>query len=137
AHPEFFGEELTRRLVQGRETTGTAYSRSLEWAQRWRSTLAQTFQRVDVVVTPTVPISAPMIRVMPRVAGKPSLTEFTRPWCLARGPSLNVPIGFARHSPVGMLVNGPPGAEDLVLSVGEAFQGATDWHGHRPVATVA
>jgi len=133
-HPEQYGADLTHRLRLGAATTGVEYSRSRRWTQHWRHQLERTFDRVDVIVTPATSISAPLIDESAMAVTTPLLTRFTHPWCLSLGPTLSVPIGPGRHSPVGMLITGPALADDVVLGVGEAYQAVTDWHRRTPPA---
>lgn len=133
AHPEYYGEGLTYRLRLGQETTGAQYSRGRQWTHRWRHLLQGVFEEVDVVVTPTTSISAPAIGDASLAVTTPLLTTFTHPWCLSPGPTLSVPIGFGRHSPVGMMISGPAHADPLVLSVGAQYQELTEWHTRHPV----
>ncbi|MEU7877960.1 amidase [Microbispora bryophytorum] len=135
-HPEQYGSDLTHRLRLGGATTGVEYSTSRRWTERWRHSLALTFERVDVIVTPATSISAPLIEDSAMATTTPLLTRFTHPWCLSLGPTLSVPIGAGRHSPVGMLITGPAFGERLVLEVGDAYQSMTEWHHHTPEARI-
>jgi aspartyl-tRNA(Asn)/glutamyl-tRNA(Gln) amidotransferase subunit A len=51
------------------------------------------------------------------------------------GPSLAVPVGSSGGLPLGMQVIGRPFGEATVLSVGHAYQRATDWHTRHPQLT--
>jgi aspartyl-tRNA(Asn)/glutamyl-tRNA(Gln) amidotransferase subunit A len=51
---------------------------------------------------------------------------------LAGLPALSLPCGFAGNLPVGISLVGRPFYENLLISLGRAFQGQTDWHRRRP-----
>jgi aspartyl-tRNA(Asn)/glutamyl-tRNA(Gln) amidotransferase subunit A len=112
-------------------------------AQRYRTHLgtqiARAFERVDVLATPTLPITAqPIGQATSSVRGKEtpvfgSLIHNTEPFNLTGLPTLALPCGFsAKGMPISLQITGRPFEEDRVLAVGHAFQGATDWHKKRP-----
>jgi aspartyl-tRNA(Asn)/glutamyl-tRNA(Gln) amidotransferase subunit A len=112
-------------------------------AQRFRSHLGQqvarVFERVDVLATPTLPITAqPIGQPNTTVRGKEvpvfgSLIANTEPFNLTGLPTLALPCGFsAKGMPISLQLTGRPFEEGRVLALGHAFQGATDWHRKRP-----
>jgi aspartyl-tRNA(Asn)/glutamyl-tRNA(Gln) amidotransferase subunit A len=61
------------------------------------------------------------------------LTRFTWVWSAARCPALALPCGFDRGGlPIGLQLAGPRWSEPLLLRIGHAYQGASDWHRRRP-----
>lgn len=111
-------------------------------AQRLRRVLIgearAAFDRVDVLVTPTLPLCAwEVSQSHVQIAGKPehvlhACWRFTYPWNLTGLPALSVPCGFADGLPVGLQLVGRPFDEATVLRVGHAYQEATRWHEMRP-----
>jgi aspartyl-tRNA(Asn)/glutamyl-tRNA(Gln) amidotransferase subunit A len=131
--PDKFGEDVRFRLGLGAKSTGLDYAKGRQWTQRWRSTLARTFEKYDVVATPTTPITAPPIAESTTIATSPILTRFTHPWCLSEGPTLTLPAGISRQGkPIGFQISGPAMAERELFRIGASFQSATDWHTRRP-----
>jgi aspartyl-tRNA(Asn)/glutamyl-tRNA(Gln) amidotransferase subunit A len=58
---------------------------------------------------------------------------FTLPANLAGVPGIAFPVGFDQQGlPVGMQLMGPPGGEELLFQVAQAYQQITDWHLRRP-----
>lgn len=98
--------------------------------ERIRDELWSTFDRADVLVTPTMPTTA--IRI--GGDGGPEIsTRFTYPFNLSGFPALTVPCGFDRLGlPIGVQVAARPWQESVLLRVGHAYQLATDWHRRRP-----
>jgi aspartyl-tRNA(Asn)/glutamyl-tRNA(Gln) amidotransferase subunit A len=111
-------------------------------AQRLRRVLTEevraAFQGVDVLATPTLPLSAwEVSQSHVEIAGEPehvlhACWRFTYPWNLTGLPALSVPCGFADGLPVGLQLVGRPFDEAAVLRVGHAYQEATRWHERHP-----
>ncbi|NIK60581.1 amidase [Kribbella shirazensis] len=94
-------------------------------------------QRYDVLVTPTLPITAfPVGQDVPDGSASPDWTgwtPYTYPFNLTQQPALSVPCGFTQAGlPVGLQVVAPRHADALTLRVGQAYQAATDWHRRTP-----
>jgi aspartyl-tRNA(Asn)/glutamyl-tRNA(Gln) amidotransferase subunit A len=61
------------------------------------------------------------------------LTRFTRPINYLGLPGLSIPAGFTKSKlPVGMQLIGRPFDETTLLTIGAAFQRATDFHKQCP-----
>jgi aspartyl-tRNA(Asn)/glutamyl-tRNA(Gln) amidotransferase subunit A len=133
--PGRFGRDVRARLQPGLELRAIDYARSLRWLEGWRQQVAQLFrQRCDLVLTPTMPCTAPPIEPGDDViAVSTQLSRFTWVWPAAGAPALSVPCGFDAHDlPIGMQLAGPRWSEPLLLRVGHAYQSVTDWHLRRP-----
>lgn len=118
--------------------TGVLYSAAdYVQAQRVRTVgvkkVAELYQEVDLVITPTSSAVAPTFdELKPAMEGTGSL-DFggihTPYWDTAGNPVLSVPIGFGvSGAPLAMQIVGRPFDEALVLRAGDAFQQVTDWH---------
>ena len=121
--------------------------RHVQQAQRHRRALGQAWQRlmdtVDVVVTPTTPITAPPIRDDALLMGEANsallgaLMRFVSHANLVGIPGLTVPVGFAGGLPVGLQLLGKAWAETQLLNVGAAVETLTaDQRTRRPVNAV-
>jgi aspartyl-tRNA(Asn)/glutamyl-tRNA(Gln) amidotransferase subunit A len=133
--PGRFGRDVRARLQPGLELRAIDYARSLRWLDGWRRQVAQLFeQRCDLVLTPTMPCTAPLIEPdHDLIAVSTRLSRFTWVWPAAGVPALSVPCGFDGHGlPIGMQLAGPRWSEPLLLRVGHAYQLVTDWHQRRP-----
>jgi Asp-tRNA(Asn)/Glu-tRNA(Gln) amidotransferase A subunit family amidase len=108
-----------------------AYHRLLQF----RGIMADFFERVDILLTPTTAVPAFLHDHPPQVIdGRPvtpgwmTFMPFQIVWNMTGQPAANVPVGFTANGlPVGMLVVGPVGREDLVLSVAAAYEAAHPW----------
>jgi aspartyl-tRNA(Asn)/glutamyl-tRNA(Gln) amidotransferase subunit A len=113
-------------------------------AQKIRAALRQqildALQKVDVLVLPTGPVTAPAVESFPGIQSKEhALTglagriSFTGPFNLAGTPALSVPCGFSSTGmPIGLQIVGRPFEEETVLKLAYAFEQSTDWHNRRP-----
>ncbi len=111
-------------------------------AQRLRRVLMDevrsAFASVDVLATPTLPLSAwEVSESHVQIGGQAehvlhACWRFTYPWNLTGLPALSVPCGFAAGRPAGVQLVGRPFDEATVLRVGHAYQEATRWHEMHP-----
>ncbi|MDR5702718.1 MAG: amidase [Armatimonadota bacterium] len=135
-----YGEDVRQRLFVGALLPAHAYLTGLRARQWLRKQLQEVFERVQVLVAPTVsapacPIGAQTLRVGeeerdPRAA----YLWFNQVFNMVGLPSISVPCGFVRHLPVGMQIIGRWFAEGEILSVARAFErGAIQIHRRPPV----
>jgi aspartyl-tRNA(Asn)/glutamyl-tRNA(Gln) amidotransferase subunit A len=108
-------------------------------AQRVRAVIrrdyADLFNRVDLILLPTSPISdlPHGISEWKGVPLIPLLTPFTLPASLTGLPAIAFPCGFTDSGmPVGAQLIGPARSEALLAAVTDAYQQATDWHTRKP-----
>ena len=140
AHPELYDPQTLARISGCAGISATDYIRAQRELIVERREAELAFEEVDVVITPTVPISAPMISDLTPL-GEPKLREFeknyllrnTLPFSVVYWPSVSVPCGFTREGlPVGMQISGKPGGDATVLRLAYAYEQATEWHKRRP-----
>jgi len=124
---------------QGATTLATAYVQAQERRLALKQQCARLFERVDVLVTPSVPITAPAYGTDGVTMGgrfwdiTDILTMCTRPWNVTGHPALSLPCAFSRSGlPIGLQIVGRHFDEATVLRVGHAYQLMTDWHMRRP-----
>lgn len=130
--PDQFPSEMLGRLVQGQRTLATTYSDALRWLAGWRRTVELALDRVDVIVSPVLPVEVPR-HAESSATQHQSITEFTFAWVMAPVTVLSVPCGFHESGlPVGMLLISRMGSESLLLRLGASYQAATDWHLRMP-----
>jgi len=112
-------------------------------AQRARSLFyiqsLNLFKNLDLIVTPTVPVTAFSIGTSSLVLDGQKvnvislLTQYTRPFNLNGFPAITVPCGFSEDQlPIGLQFVGRPFDEESVLRSAHAYEQATLWHLIRP-----
>jgi aspartyl-tRNA(Asn)/glutamyl-tRNA(Gln) amidotransferase subunit A len=84
------------------------------------------FETYDLLVTPTLPITAFAAGVNAPdsgpYAGWTNWTPFSYPFNLTRHPAASMPVGFADGLPVGLQLVGPAYREDRVLQASRALE---------------
>lgn len=138
SRPQDYDPDVLRRFTTGSLFLATHYHK----AQRIRTLLQREFQQaleqVDVIVTPTAPVTAPKVgeRTVEikgrRVAVLGLMARLTRPYNLAGLPAVTIPCGFSAGLPVGLQIGGRAFDEATVLRVAYAYQQAAGWHLKRP-----
>lgn len=112
--------------------------RELEWH---RATVAQLFQRVDLLLTPTLATTAFPIDHRPDLIDNVSVdpywgfTPFTYPFNMSGNPAASIPCGFSPDGlPIGLHIVGALGNEALVLQASAAFETERPWVDKHPPA---
>jgi aspartyl-tRNA(Asn)/glutamyl-tRNA(Gln) amidotransferase subunit A len=138
--PELFQPETLRRIRGGEDVSTADYiERRRELAEARRS-IADIFAHVDLIVTPTTPTPAPLIRELKENPDELRPAEIrllrnTRPFNVWGLPAISVPCGFTKAGlPIGLQIAGPHWREDLVLRLAAAYERATEWHKREPKA---
>ena len=86
--------------------------------------MAELFDEVDLIVSPTLPLVAPQAGQDEReLRGR--LTLLTWPFNVLGAPALALPCGPAEDGlPASVQIAGPPGADALVLAAGALLENA-------------
>jgi aspartyl-tRNA(Asn)/glutamyl-tRNA(Gln) amidotransferase subunit A len=131
--PDDYGADVRYRLELGATYLAVHYVQ----AQRLRETAVEAwrngvFSKVDLIATPTTPISA-----RPIEEGDLQVTfnliRFTNPLNFLGVPAISIPCGFTGEGlPIGLQLAGRWWDEATVLRAAYAYEQATDWHKRRP-----
>ncbi len=139
SRPGDLDKGVKARLELGAMIKATDYLRAQRIRARARSAFGEAFRRVDAIVTPQLPITAPKIgQASVTVGGKSmavpaALTRFTRIFNLIGFPSLSLPCGFSQSGmPVALQVAGKPFGEGMVLRIGHAYEINVPWKDRHP-----
>lgn len=130
---EAYGHDVRWRLELGALLPAVVYAKGQQARAALLEAFGRIWEQVDLLLTPTVPIAAPLIdrQLENRVRG--ALTSHTRLFNVVGGPSCSVPCGFTPAGlPVGLLISGRHFDEQTVLRVAHAYEQATDWRLRRP-----
>jgi len=134
-----YGEDVRLRLKQGLLLPATAYIKAQRLREVIRREVDAALLKVDVLVTPTLPIAAPSLERCTVVPGTPlppellQLPRLTRPFNLTGHPVISVPCGFTQNGlPVGMQIVGRAFDEAMVLRVAQAYEQSMPWYRQSP-----
>jgi aspartyl-tRNA(Asn)/glutamyl-tRNA(Gln) amidotransferase subunit A len=133
--PQDYGPQVLMRLQNGLAIPGVLYLEAMRWRGPALAAHIAATSDVDAVLAPVAPVAAPTIAESD-VGNSPNaeaviqrLTRFTRPINYLGLPSLSIPSGFnPRGLPIGMQLVGRSFDEATLLTIGAAFQRATDFH---------
>jgi aspartyl-tRNA(Asn)/glutamyl-tRNA(Gln) amidotransferase subunit A len=117
-----FADDVRLLVEMGRLVSAPDYLQAERFRRRLGERFADVFDRVDVVITPTMPLTA--WRVGEREVTIDGSMEsvlavswrLTYPWNLLGLPALTLPFGMDKSGlPIGLQIAGPAFREDLVL----------------------
>jgi aspartyl-tRNA(Asn)/glutamyl-tRNA(Gln) amidotransferase subunit A len=126
--------QTIERLKLGLDWSGVDYAASVRAKEAWMRTLAKTFDKVDVLLTPTLPVDPPPHGEDRSLwAATKAVAQNTYNGAFGHIPGIAVPCGFsAAGFPVSMQLEAAWWKEPLLLRIAHAYQQATDWHLRRP-----
>jgi len=132
-HPDWFGADVLQRLQNGAALTSCEYVMARKTQMDSSRRFEMFFEKYDLLLLPTTPISAPLIEETGAIEAARSLTRFTSPFNLTGLPAISVPCGFSTTGlPFGLQIVSKHWAEEKVLQAGYAYEEATEWHNHHP-----
>jgi aspartyl-tRNA(Asn)/glutamyl-tRNA(Gln) amidotransferase subunit A len=136
-HTEKYSPSVRHRIQSGFNVSAIDYVRAQRARQWFSYKMAESMKKVDVLITPSVPIQTPTIADCTPAPGKTAaggeLAIFTGVFDTTGQPSHSIPCGFTTSGmPIGMMITGHPFDESTVLRVGHAFEKLTNWHQRPP-----
>jgi len=129
--PGLYQPETLRRIRTGERVSEAECARLRRELDGVRRGIGAVFADVDLLVTPTTPVPAPLISDLQADpdALRPAelhLLRNTRPFNVWGLPAISVPCGFTRSGlPIGLQIAGPHWHEDLVLRLAVAYERET------------
>lgn len=132
-----YGRRARTRIAAGICYTAAEYQQAAQIRALWCRDLSRALERVDVIVTPTMPCAA--ITLEAEAAGAPpDIGRFTIPFNLTGHPALSVPCGFAEGGlPVGMQLIAKAFDEQMLFRAGHTYEQHTEWHTRHPAVEAA
>ena len=134
-------ERMDPQLVKVAEKAGRLsmldYMGAVDESMRLRERMANFHQKYDLLLTPTLPITAFKTgREVPEDWPNtrwPTWTPFTYPFNMTGQPAITVPCGFdSGGMPIGLQLVGARYNDALVLQTADAYQQANDLTDRRP-----
>jgi aspartyl-tRNA(Asn)/glutamyl-tRNA(Gln) amidotransferase subunit A len=139
--PQAYGAHISGRMYPGYAIPAPYYVEALSRrGPVLRAFAAEVFDKVDVLVTPTIRTCLPTLQDTDIDRGPPGTeTKFmavsanTRPFNYLGLPAISVPCGFDPNGcPIGLQIAGRPFAEARIMKLADAYQRDTDFHARRP-----
>ena len=138
-HRDDFTDYGLRSLEHGAEVTGADLSRALLRVDQLRRQLEDFFDDYDLLLTPTMAVTAFSVSEKPSVINGRSVEPrwgylpFTYPINMTGQTASSVPCGFSEDGmPIGLHLVGPAGSEAKVLQASAALEELRPWADRRP-----
>ena len=134
---EGFGDEVKRRILTGTYVLSSGYYdayylKAQKLRRLIRDDFLKAFEKVDVLLTPTIPSPAFKIGATSDPTSMYLTDIFTVATNLAGLPAISAPAGFINELPVGLQLIGKHFDESKLLNVAHQYQQVTDWHKQIP-----
>lgn len=132
--PETLGPEVLRRLRLGVPSKAMDYAGSLRWLLKWKVCWRRLFDKVDLILTPTTPRTAPrLVDAADMIAASQILSRNTFGVGAVGLPAISLPCGFdGLGMPIGVQLAAKWFDEPLLFRAGVAYQAQTEFHRSRP-----
>jgi aspartyl-tRNA(Asn)/glutamyl-tRNA(Gln) amidotransferase subunit A len=116
-------------VAQGVLVTAADYVQAQRVRRVVQRKLAELFEDVDLVVSPTTATPSPRFEDLDLELDPKPEVYFTTYWNAVGNPALAVPMGPSVDGlPLSLEIAGRPFEEVLLLRAGDAYQRITDWH---------
>jgi aspartyl-tRNA(Asn)/glutamyl-tRNA(Gln) amidotransferase subunit A len=139
-----FVPHVARGLAVGMAITASEYLTAQRARHRIREALRATYEKVDIIASPTTARVAPLLSEGVKGSGDDARHASYNQSNLLRFPSMlglpgcSLPCGINPEGlPIGMQLIGAWFADQKVLNTAAAYQSATDWHTRRPAIACA
>jgi amidase len=119
--PGRIGHDVLRRLREASQITPATLGRARQQAARWRATLSELWDRIDLLALPTLQGFPP---VLGDAGGLARIRGLTSPVNLAGAPALALPVPTGGPLPASVQLIGPAGSEERLLAAGAVLEQA-------------
>ena len=132
---DLYAASTLERILGGADVPATAYAEVLYDLQLGRKAIAEVFEDVDVLITPT--LAELPVRIEAAVESPLEVTQILirnpAPFNYYGIPTISIPCGFSREGlPIGLQISGPTFGELEVLALAHGYEQVTDWHDRTP-----
>jgi len=121
------------RFAWAKDVSGADYSRAVRRRAEFIRSFESAFRDCDLVLSPTLGFTAPLIDSVGPAERIPALVAYTLAVNLAGFTAASIPCGFVDGLPIGLQVIAPPNQEALVLRAARAVEQAWPWTERKPV----
>ncbi|MBW4479061.1 MAG: AtzE family amidohydrolase [Tolypothrix brevis GSE-NOS-MK-07-07A] len=128
SRPQDFDPATRDRFLAGALIPSSWYIQAQRFRRWYRDRVREIFQKVDVIIAPTTPCSAPLIGEETMILDgeeilvRPHLGLYTQPLSFIGLPVLSVPIQQENGLPLGVQLIAAPYNEALILQVASVLE---------------
>lgn len=133
-----FGFEARKRMMLGAYSLSAGYyDEYYKKGQKVRTLVVndfnKAFEKVDVIVGPTMPSTAIKIGESEKFPFFGEMTDMMQiPGSMAGLSVISIPCGLSKKMPVGLQLIGPMFSESVILGAANKFQEVTSYHKEKP-----
>ncbi len=127
--PAMFGRDVWANIQQGREILGHEYVNAQRLRSLYRQQFDQIWRTIDVIVSPTTPITAPLLtETSVQIKGQSedvrlASTRLVRAWNFLGEPAMSLPCGQdSRGLPIGIQLVSPPFSDARLLQIANTME---------------
>jgi len=132
-HPDWFGDDVRRRLESGRDLPAGDYVLARHTQAQIKHRLAGLLEDYNILLLPSTPSTAPPITGGDAVEQARRLTRFTAPFNLAGLPAISIPCGYDEQGlPMGLQMVGGAWKEAVLLRAARAYEQHHSYAERRP-----
>ncbi len=133
-----YGPGLAGLIELGLQQSGKDYQKIVLRREAFKGMVRALFEKVDLLAVPAQTFAAPTLAKMATLGENPELItgllRFSCPFDMTGSPTITLPGGFTDSGgPVAFQFVGRHFDEARLVSAGEAFQFATEWHHRHPM----
>jgi amidase len=135
---EQYGPVLASVIDAGSALSGTEYQKIILRRMDFVGRLKHAMQGVDLLLVPVQPFPPLTLEAVKTLGDQPhliaQLQRYTCPFNMTGNPTITLPGGFTSNGmPIGFQLVANHLKEDMLITVGAAFQRVTNWHHRHPV----
>ena len=136
ANKKLFGSIVQGNIARGAKVSPEFYYKALAERVQQKAQFREVFKQVDALLTPTLPIVAPVLSASGDTYDRGR--QFMLPFSWVGVPSISVPCGFdGKGLPIGMQIIGDEMRESLLLRIAAAYEGEAAFQRRRPPVHIA
>ncbi len=126
--PQDFDPATRDRFLAGALIPSNWYIQAQQFRRWYREQVREVFRKVDIIIAPTTPVTAPLIGQQTMVLDgeeifvRPYLGQFTQPLSFIGLPVLSVPIQRPGELPLGVQLIAAPYEEGKILQVAAVLE---------------
>jgi aspartyl-tRNA(Asn)/glutamyl-tRNA(Gln) amidotransferase subunit A len=123
--------ESSRQIEEGLRHKAVDYVKAQNFRVKAIKELSRAMSNYDLIVTPTIPTTAPRITEIKKMQTKKNSVQYSRflePFNLVGFPALSIPCGFAQDLPIGVQLISRSWQEAILIELATKYQNVTNWH---------